>query len=143
MGLIDKSKCSIVEGQLRCKELRKYLEDFNCENIVWLCEDATGINQKVEYHPASNQLIGLKLPIDTKTGMPIPFTFLANTAEDIESHSKKPFATLVYVVLALPLKPGVPPFVLQIYGTDNTFTAENVMQRWKHTIEELKKCVNS
>lgn len=141
MSLIDNNKCSIVEGQLRDKELRRYLDDLDCGDVVWLCEDATGINPKVEYHPATNQLVGLKLPIDAKTGMPVPFTFLANTAEDIQTHSQKPFATLVYVVLALPLKPGVPPFVLQIFGTNNTFTAENVIQRWKQTIHDLKKYV--
>lgn len=141
MSQIDKSKCSIVEGHVRAKELRKYLENLNCGNVVWLCEDATGINPKVEYHPTTNQLVGLKLPINAKTGMPVPFTFMANTVDDIQNYSQKPLSTLVYVVLALPLKPGVPPFVVQIFGTDNTFTAENVIQRWKHTIQELKKYV--
>lgn len=85
--------------------------------------------------------MGLKLPINAKTGMPVPFTFLANTMDDIQTYSQKPLSKLVYVVPAFPLKPGAPAFVLQVYGTDNTLTAENVIQRWNHTIQELKKYV--
>lgn len=142
VGIIDEKKCPIIEGELRSKELKEYLKSMDCEPIVWICEDATGINQKVEYHPATNQLVGLNLPVDAKNGMPIPFTFLANTEDEIRTHSQKPLATLVYVVLALPIKPDVPAFVLQIYGTNNTFTAENVLHRWKHIIQDLNKYDN-
>lgn len=142
MSIINEKKCPLIEGELRSKQLKEYLKTMDCETVVWICEDATGINQRVEYHPATNQLVGLNLPINAKNGMPIPFTFLANTEDEIRAHSQKPLATLVYVVLALPIKPDVPAFVLQIYGTNNTFTAANVLQRWRHIIQELKKYVN-
>lgn len=106
---------------------------------VWLCEDGTGINAKIEYHPSTNQLVGIVLPIDPNTGMPVQFSFLANTAEDIESHSKKKMSTTVYVVLAQPLKPNVPPFILTVFGTDNKFTSKNVKHRLEHIKQELKK----
>lgn len=142
MSLVSQSKPTFIEGELRCKALSDYLEERQLEKCVWLCEDATGINAKVEYHPSTNQLVGLALPLDPKTGMPVPFTYLANSAEDIKNHSKGTLATLVYVVLALPMKPGVPPFALQIFGTDNTFTAEDVVRRLVHSIRELQKYVN-
>lgn len=132
MNLIDKNKCSIIEGQLRTKELKKYLKSLDCEFTVWISEDATGINQKVEYHPATNQLIGLNLPINEKTGMPVSFSFLAHTADVMKTHAQKPLATLVYVVLALPIKPGAPPFVLQLFG---------IIQRWEFIIQDLRKYV--
>lgn len=106
---------------------------------MWLCEDATGINVKVEYDPITNQLVGLVLPINLKTGLPESFTFIAKSAEDIQRMITSPKSTHVYVVLAQPLKEHVPPFVLQIFGTDNRFKGQNVVQRWDHTIDELKK----
>lgn len=109
---------------------------------VWLCEDATGINSKVEYDKNTDQLVGIVLPLNVATGMPLPFTFLARTAEDIQKHSKESLSSLVYVILALPLMPKVPPFVLQIFGIDNKFTAVNVVNRWRYTIQELKRLVN-
>lgn len=108
---------------------------------VWICEDATGINSKVEYHSLTDQLIGVVLPLNPNTGMPKPYTFLARSVEDIQKYSKEPISTLVYVVLAQPLTPNIPPFVLQIYGTDNKFLASDVFKRWQHTAKELKKYV--
>lgn len=48
-------------------------------------------------------------------------------------------STLVYIVMAIPLKEGVPPFILQLYGTDNRFTAIDVIKRWDHIIHDLKR----
>lgn len=139
MSYISQNKCQIVEGQLRCKELLEYLQKMKVELRVWLCEDATAINAKIEYHSATNQLVGIVLPMDQNTGVPVAFSFLAKSAEDIEKHSKEPVSTSVYVVLAQPMKPNVPPFILHIFGTNNKFTAMNVMQRLEYTNQELKK----
>lgn len=79
MNLVSQSKPTFIEGEIRCKALLDYLEEHQLEKCVWLCEDATGINAKVEYHPSTNQLVGLALPLDPKTGMPVPFTYLANS----------------------------------------------------------------
>lgn len=80
-----------------------------------LCEDGTGINVKIEYDPISNQLVGVVLPFNSKTGLPESFTFVANSAEDMQRIIKFPKSTHVYVVLAQPLKDHAPPFVLQIF----------------------------
>lgn len=129
----------IVEGTLRCTELKEYLLNLGAENIVWLCEDATGINSKMEYDPKTNQIVGLVLPIDKQSGMPISNSFLAKSVEDIQKYVKNPVSIHVYVVLAQPLKENAPPFVLQIFGTDSKFTAKDVTRRWQHTIGELKR----
>lgn len=49
-----------------------------------------------------------------------------------------PLSTLVYLVMAQPMKKGIPPFVLTVFGTNNTFKAAD-MQRWKYIESELKK----
>lgn len=141
VNYISRSKCRIIEGQLRCQELANYLDKMDLPKCVWICEDGSGINAKTEYDPYTNQLIGLVLPTNPKTGNPIPFTFIVDSAEDIQKHTKQPLSTLVYAVLALPLQPDAPPFVLQIYGTNNTFTGDQVLNRWKYTIKELQKYV--
>lgn len=136
---ISRNKQNVIEGQLRCKELAEYLEKVNAPKYVWLAEDASSIVSKVSYDSTSNQMIGLVLPTDSKTGNPILFSYQPTSLEDIEQYLKQPKASLVYVVMAQPIKENIPPFVLQVYGIDNTFTSEDVKKRWKKTVEELTK----
>lgn len=106
---------------------------------VWLSEDASGIVQRVVYDVSSNKLIGLNLPINEFTGMPISSTYLATSLSTIESHMRNPKSSLVYIVMAQPVKVNSPPFLLQIFGTDNKFSNLDVTNRWKHTIAELNR----
>lgn len=129
VSYISKSKERIIEGQLRVHKLVEYLERLKLPKKVWICEDASGIIANVKYDPSSNQLVGNVLPLDSTTGMPVSFSFLAKSAEEIREHSTKPLSTLVYMVLTLPLMPNLPPFVLQVYGTGNKFSAEDVKHR--------------
>lgn len=122
---------------MRCKELNQYLEGLNLDKHIWLSEDASGIVAKIELD--SNQMVGLVLPIDPISGMPTPFTFLARNAEEIQANMKKKKSSHVYLVLAQPLKKGVPPFILQIFGTDLSFDAQDVQLRWNYTIKELAR----
>lgn len=139
MGYINQHKPKIVEGELRIKELYHYLDSLNLEKYVWLSEDATATITKVEFDPKTNQMIGLVLPTNSTTGMPIPFTFLAANEAEIYKNMKYSKSIYVYLVMAQPIKKGIPPFVLQLFGTDNKFTTQNVLLRWKHTREELER----
>lgn len=87
---IGNEKPRVVEGELRCKQLVEYLDHLKVRKFVWLSEDATGIINKIEYDPKFNQLIGLVLPINSNSGMPISFSFIAKTAEDIKKLMEKP-----------------------------------------------------
>lgn len=129
----------MVEGQLRCRELAEYLQKTNAPKEVWLAEDGSGIISKACFDSTSNQIVGLNLPLDLKTGLPIPYTFVPESVEDIEKQMENTKSTHVYVILAQPIKENIPPFVLAIYGTDNRFTAANVLNRWEHTKNELEK----
>lgn len=139
MRHIQKDKERVIEGELRSKQLEKYLEDIKSPKYVFVSEDASGIVQKVIYDAYSNQLIGLVLPFNEINGMPKMFSFEAKSAEDIENYLKLPQSTLVYIVAAQPLTPGSAPFILQIFGTNNKFNTNDVLKRWAHTEAELKK----
>lgn len=139
MRIVNENKNRIIEGQLRINELLEHLNKFECCNTLWLAEDATGIIQKIEYDAHTNQLVGLLLPINNVSAQPIPFSFMADSISNIEKHVKNVVSTLVYIVTAQPLKQNVPPFILQIYGTNNKFSTQEVLKRWNHTIKELRK----
>lgn len=143
MNRIHTQKERIIEGELRCKELALYLEKTNSPKTIFLSEDGSGIVKKIVYDSHSNQLIGLVLPVDAKNGMPITYTFKAESAELIKKHLQQSQSHLVYVVVAQPLKENTAPFILQIYGTDNRFKTEDVLKRWIHTEKELKRLVQS
>lgn len=81
---LQKNSPEIIEGRCRFKELAQYLQDLGLPKSVWLSEDASGIVAKIEYHPSTNQLIGFVLPMDAN-GIPIPFSYLGRTAEEIEN----------------------------------------------------------
>lgn len=129
----------ITEGQLRCEELKSYLQKIGAPLVVWLSEDGSGIVRRVVYDVSSNKLIGLTLPINELTGMPICSTYLATSISEIENHMKKQKCSLVYIVMAQPVKVKSPPFLLQIFGTDNKFSCLDVTNRWKYTLEQLEK----
>lgn len=136
---VAKYKSRIIEGQIRAKELATYLDRMKVSKQVWLSEDATVITSKVTYDPHTNQLVGLVLPIDEITGCPKPFTYLALDAEVIKQHLMESKATLVYVVMAQPIDEKAPPFLLQMFGTNNRFDTTDVLKRWRHTQMELNK----
>lgn len=128
-----------MEGELRCNELARFLGKVNAPKVVWLSEDGSGIVSKVAYDSSTNQLVGLVLPFHSETGIPIPFTYTPKSVNDIEKFLKYPRASHVYMIMAQPIKPNTPSFILQLFGTDNKFHAINVVRRWNHTICELEK----
>lgn len=139
MGYISEYKTKIVEGELRCKELVNYLGTLNAKKYVWLSEDASGVVTKVEFDSKTNQMVGLVLPFNSSTGMPIPFSFLARSTDEIQTNMKKNNSSLVYIVMAQPLMKNTPPFILQLFGMNNRFNSHDVMKRWKHTVQELNR----
>lgn len=136
---INDTKERIVEGELRSAGLAKYLLQHDAGSDIWICEDGSGLIPKVLYDLTLDELIGMTLPIDDDTGCPKRFAFTARDEGEIKRFCNMTKSTHVYLVLAIPLKEGVAPFILQMYGTDNRFTARNVIRRWNHTTTELKR----
>lgn len=136
---IDVTRSRIVEGNLRCEELMDYLTKLKTEKRIWVSEDATAITARVKYDPSTNQLVGLKLPINDETGCPVPLSFSADDEIIIREHLKTAKTNAVYLVMAQPLDERLPPFVLQMFGTNNDFTAKNCLDRWRFMKIELQK----
>lgn len=141
---IQKMKPSSVEGVVRSNELLQYLQNQNLLLVVNLSEDATRINGRVQYDIASNQIVGFAPPIN-EHGMPIPQSFPARSAAEIETYfydmnnKERQPASLVNVVMAQPLAKGVPAFCILIFSTNGKYTALDVKNRWNYIVKELTK----
>lgn len=137
---IKKSDCSIVEGEVRGKQLLKYLEDRGLPLEVVLSDDASRVVGRIQYDSPSNQIMGFVLPIDKKTGMPITGAYPARNAEEILKAFScgNSISSFVIVIMAQPLA-DVPPFCLAMFGSDSKYTSEDVENRWQYIINELKK----
>ena len=124
---------------MRCKDLKQFLQTRNLPLVVCLSEDATRLTGRLQYDQNTNQIVGFVLPMD-KQGMPIPLSFPATSAQVIEKYfENEKIASSLYTIIAQPLQNDAPCFCLCLYGTDNKFTAEDVLHRWDDTICELKK----
>lgn len=136
---INTSADKIIEGQCRIKELTKFLEDRNLPKIVCLSEDATRINGRIQYDSINDQIIGFVLPIDANS-MPTSFFFKASSIKKIyEYFENGKISTLLYTYMIQPLQTNCLSFCLNLFGTDNSFTAEDSIKRWKFITELLKK----
>lgn len=131
----------IVEGVMRDDELLRYLKDSDLPLVVSLSEDATRITAKISYDPATNQSIGFALPLDDDS-MPVPFSFPARSASEIERHFQNQsnfVSSSVYIQMVQPLDENCPPFTLLMFLIDNTFTANKVINRWIFQASKLKE----
>lgn len=137
---IRKFNCHIIEGILRRDELKVLLAERNQMPVVSLSEDSTRIEDRPQYCAVTNQLIGFVPPIHKKTGMPIPFTRPANNANEIFNHflNEHSISTYLTVVMAQPIG-NAPPFCLLVFGSDNKFTTNDVINRWNHITLQLKE----
>lgn len=136
MRCIDDNKSRVIEGQLRCAELSKYLDNLKTVKAVWIAEDATAIISKITYDPATNQLVGILLPLNGN-GCPVSFSYLAKYVETMKHYVQLSKSKSVYVVIAQALDESIPPFILQMFGTNNQFKSQDVVRRWRYTIAEL------
>lgn len=137
---IYSSNKTITEGVLRCEELLNYLNDRKLPMWVALSEDATRIEGKIQYDARTNQLVGFILPMDFKSGLPIPFAYKARSAEEIVKHfsSGTSIASYLITIMAKPIG-SAPAFCLLIFGSDNRFSAQIVANRWKFITSQLMK----
>lgn len=130
---------AMIEGVPRLKELRIYLEERKLPLTVCLSEDATKIENRVQYDSKKNILVGFVPPLD-QNGMPIPLTFKARHAEEIVQHfcNNNNTSTNIITVMAQPIG-NAPPFCVLVFGTDDIFVAEDIAKRWNYLKDELKK----
>lgn len=130
----------ITEGVLRSDELLLYLEHRNLPKWALLSEDATNIDNRIEYDSRTNQLIGFVLPTNETNGMPQAFAYKAESALQIMQYfaDDAPEAAYINTIMAQPIGKA-PPFCLLLFGSNNTYTADDVSKRWEYATKELDK----
>lgn len=135
---IHSSDCRLIEGIIRDEELAVYLSDHKVPPFVCLAEDETRIIGKVQYDSKSNQLVGFVLPLHNQNGLPIPFAYPAGNANQIIEHFSKNNNTSSYldVIMAQPIG-NAPAFCLTIFGSENKFSAGDIIKRWRYITEKL------
>lgn len=123
---------SIEEGKFRFSELKAYLTEHNYPLHVWLCEDQTSINNRIQYSPKNNQLVGFTPSLD-ENGCPVLNNFPFDSLRQIEQYfEKESKSNYINMIICQPLVNKSSGFCLCVYGTNNRFTAEDVDKRWKH-----------
>ncbi|KAK4881467.1 hypothetical protein RN001_004786 [Aquatica leii] len=123
---------NMVEGHFRFKELKDFLLKRNYPLKIWISEDATAVIGKVEYDSFTNNIVGFPLPLDKETGLPQQNFFPAINAKKIsEMFENNKICKYAYIIVAQPMKENAPSFVLSVFGTDNTFTSDDILKRWK------------
>lgn len=127
---------TINEGQFRFDDLVQHLHNYN---IISISEDATRVIARVDYDNETNRCVGFVLPIDTN-GLPINDSFLATSFTTIEKmFSDSSIAKFAYIYMAQPLQQNISPFCLSYPGSDNKFTAQEVLLKWKYIVSECSK----
>lgn len=129
----------IAEGELRCNALIAYLNERQLPLWVVLSEDATVVDNRPQYDSRTNQIIGLVPPINNETGMPQPFAYKAESAEDFLQHfSSAPVSNYINTIMAKPIG-DAPAFCLLLFGSDNKYTSKDVSHRWNFITKQLNE----
>lgn len=96
---------------------------------IWVIEDATRETSEIEYDSVSNKIVGFVLPFNN--GEANANAYLVTSATTIVNFfQKNDKANYTYVIMAKPLQDTSSAFCLSIYGTNNKFTSEDVINRW-------------
>ena len=129
---------TIHEGVFRFDELSDHISQFQASKSIAISEDTTRIISR-DYDVETDRCVGFVLPVSA-CGLPLVDSFLAASFTAIENMFKTAtLAKYAYVYMAQPLDLRTPPFCLACIGSDNKFTAEQVLLRWKYIYNECKK----
>ena len=94
---------------------------------------------QVEFDIETNRLVGFVPPCNND-GLPIVDSLLALSLQGIEDcFRSQQIAKFAYVFMAQCICKEVPPFCLGCTGTNNCFTATEVLKRWKYIYAEFHK----
>ena len=130
---------TIVEGDFRIDDLLHHINQYKAPMMVTIWEDATRVDARVEYDCLTDSCVGFVLPI-AKNGLPILDSFIALPFSTIKNmFSSNQIAKYAYVYMAQLLGENVPAHCLACIGTNNRFTYETVLNRWKYKFEQCKK----
>ena len=121
----------IEEGEFDFEGLAQFLDSRNLPKIIWVAEDGTRVNSKIEYNERANKVVGFVLPL--KNGVPSCDKYIASSAKKIQNFFETSArSNYAYVITAQPLSYDAPAYCVSVFGTDNKFTAQEVLQRWEY-----------
>lgn len=121
------------------QDLKKFLISRDLPFTIWLSEDATRIVSRIQYDVATNQLVGSVLPMNAENAIPICWSFIATSAEEMERiFQNNKVASYLYVIVAQTPVLNQPPFCLQIFGWDNCLLGDQVQNRWRYIKTQLE-----
>lgn len=125
---IQKVNEPVREGQFYFYQLKIYLLERRIPMSVWVSEDATRINGRIQYDSRLDEIVGFVLLLNDK-GLPTCGSFKATSAATIKKYFEdSTVANYAYVIMAQPLHDSAAGFCLAIFGSDNCFTATSVME---------------
>ncbi|KAK3928931.1 putative UDP-N-acetylglucosamine--peptide N-acetylglucosaminyltransferase SEC [Frankliniella fusca] len=125
----------IIEGKWRFTELKEFLVKRNFPLVIWVSEDGTRVNGRIQYDVKTNQIVGFVPSLDTN-GLPVIQSFPATSASVIKSYFENcTVSSNAYAIMAQPLAQNAPTFCLALWGTDNRFKSTDVLARWRWMVQ--------
>lgn len=139
-ALIDTSTNYIQEGEFRYDVMSDYLSSRQSK-FAFAAEDCTSIVPKITYNAQSNIFTGFVPPL--AGGLPLINTFSTESFTEFQrwiSTLVKSHLLNVHMIQPItPISDSCSPFLLSAYGTDNRFTAKDIVLRWVHMVDECAK----
>lgn len=128
----------LVEGKFRFCEIKASMIARGEELVVHVFRDDTKITERLRYCSASNEVFGLKLPLD-EDGKPICGSFEFTTFAAVQKYiSEHPMSSYAKLMTVRSLTPNSSIHVIVIYGTRGSDTSEDVFARLKFVVEQFK-----
>ena len=129
----------LSEAQFQFDGLVSHLNKYNAPFVIAISEDATRVVARVEYDRENDRMVGFMLPC-SEDGLPLTDSFLATSFEVIEQCFRTcEISKFAYVYVAQCVSPTVPAYCLACMGTNNSFTATDVLKHWRYIFIECQK----
>ncbi|CAF1474909.1 unnamed protein product [Rotaria sordida] len=126
--IIRSQELRMIECEFRFNLLKEYSQ-INNSNYIFVAEDLTSSITCIDYDVQSNSFIGFSPPL--VNGIPESNFFRTENFNELKKWfdelDKSKFINL-YMVKSLAL--SAPPFILSAFGSNNKFTAIDIVKRW-------------
>lgn len=134
-SLIKEQGMKMTEGEFRFDLLRDYFNVNKCR-FAFACEDSTSVIPRISYDVQCDSFVGLSAPLDNN-GTPRLKAYQTDRFDQLKSW----FETFqrsksISLHVIQPLTDIVPPFILSAYGTDNRFSASDILKRWFYIYQQ-------
>jgi hypothetical protein len=138
-SMLSSSKYQFIEGEFQYSRFLELVHPLGCK-YAFCGEDSTAVIPKVNYDSRSNSFIGFTLPL--KNGFPCSQFYSTNSLDKLGSwHNEVDKSSLLNIHVIQALTPSnqltLSPFLLSAYGTNNRYTADDILNRWSKIFDVL------